>query len=305
MALDVARVDRDGAAAVLRARLRGADVEPRGGSVSVIRGDARRGGDGFAVQLDRLAVGARLEFGVSLIFERLGVGLGQIGGVVLASEVGLGVGEVRAHLAQVAAPRTSRGVQRASDSNAAEEAPREGAGGLEGGDRVGGRGALHVGHLVPATGLAPFIAASARVSGSALRAIQSLRHPSQKTCPHDVCEHCAYSTRLWQILHWNSSTSASLVSTSPRGKPMAWTTKGEEGRSGRAGKQSTEGRGNRPTGWRGGGAGADATASRHAAAKTRETEARGDEPRRRVASTTRAGRSEARKARGRPAEKTR
>ena len=30
MALDVARVDRDGAAAVLRARLRGADVEPRG-----------------------------------------------------------------------------------------------------------------------------------------------------------------------------------------------------------------------------------------------------------------------------------
>ena len=82
--------------------------------------------------------------------------------------------------------------------------------------------ALHVGQRVPMRGFVPFIAASACASASVpARAIHSERHDWQKTCPHRVCAHCVYSTSSVQILHWNSSTSASLVSTSARGKPMA------------------------------------------------------------------------------------
>ena len=82
--------------------------------------------------------------------------------------------------------------------------------------------ALHVGHRVPMRGFVPFMAASACASASVpARDIQLERHDWQKTCPHRVCAHCVYSTSSVQILHWNSSTSASLVSTSARGKPMA------------------------------------------------------------------------------------
>ena len=79
--------------------------------------------------------------------------------------------------------------------------------------------ALHVGHRGPRA-CSPFSAASARMSGSELRATQSARHFSQKTCEHDVCTAWPYSTRLQHILHVNSETMDSSVSTSDSGKPI-------------------------------------------------------------------------------------
>ena len=79
--------------------------------------------------------------------------------------------------------------------------------------------ALHVGHRGPRA-CSPFSAASARMSGSELLATQSARHFSQKTCEHDVCTAWPYSTRLQHILHVNSETMDSSVSTSDSGKPI-------------------------------------------------------------------------------------
>ena len=82
-------------------------------------------------------------------------------------------------------------------------------------------GVLHVGHR-GGFGFTPCAAASFWTSWSPQRASQSCRHPAQNTCAQIVCEHLVYSTRSWQILHWNSSTTpeSSDARTSARGKPM-------------------------------------------------------------------------------------